>query len=274
MEEEIPVTSSSSDVVSSQRSLPSTHDPGWNDPPEWALSSQHNSSGTSTRRLLNKRVAFPLSSQTSSPEKVAAPPPSTNLPPVLQSAAVPTITTAPHKPLLAPIDKDHAKTESDDNFDKDQALTEILASFESVMTEQKMEEGKVKEIRKRLDTMKSNWLENKLSDTVQRNILDISKALLRKDIKEADKIHITLMMQHANVCRTWMPAVRHIIFELKKESERPDVPQPEQSPLLFVDSTKNDWIVIARSKLNIIMFIFGHGRRCSLPHIRKYILGT
>lgn len=174
--EEIPASSSPSNVASSQKSLPSTHDPGWNDPPEWALSSQRDTSGTSTRRLLNKRVAFPLSSQTSSPEKAAIPPPLSNIPPVLpQSTTVPTITTAPHKPLLAPTDKDAKTTESDDNFDKDQALTEILASLESVMTEQKMEEGKSKEIRRRLDTMKSNWLENKLNVTVQRNVLDISK---------------------------------------------------------------------------------------------------
>ncbi|KAG5326316.1 SRA1 protein, partial [Pseudoatta argentina] len=238
--EEVPASSSSSDVVSSQRSLPSTHDAGWNDPPEWALSSQHNSSGISTRRLLNKRVAFPLSSQTPSPEKAAVSPASLNMPPTLQSTAVPTITTAPHKPLLAPTDKDYAKTiKSDDNFDKDQALTEILTGLESVIMEQKMEENKVKEIRKRLDIMKSNWLENKLSDTVQRNILNISKALLRKDVKEADKIHVTLMMQHATVCRTWMPAIRNIIFELKKESEKSNVLQPEQPPLLFVDSNRN-----------------------------------
>ncbi|KAG5324689.1 SRA1 protein, partial [Acromyrmex heyeri] len=238
--EEVPASSSSSDVVSSQRSLPSTHDAGWNDPPEWALSSQHNSSGISTRRLLNKRVAFPLSSQTPSPEKAAVSPASLNMPPTLQSTAVPTITSAPHKPLLAPTDKEYTKTiKSDDNFDKDQALTEILTSLESVMMEQKMEENKVKEIRKRLDIMKSNWLENKLSDTVQRNILNISKALLRKDVKEADKIHVTLMMQHATVCRTWMPAIRNIIFELKKESEKSNVLQPEQPPLLFVDSNRN-----------------------------------
>ncbi|XP_012528652.2 steroid receptor RNA activator 1 [Monomorium pharaonis] len=232
--------SSSSDMVSSQRSLPTTYDPGWNDPPEWALSSQHNSSGTSTRRLLNKRVAFPLSSSQASSPEIASPLPLSNMPPPIpQSTAAPTISTAPHKPLLAPTSKDCVKIlESEDNFDKDQALMEILASLESVITE-KMEENKAKEIRRRLDTMKSNWLENKLNDTVQRNLLNLSKALLRKDVKEADKFHITLMTQHATACRTWMPAIRHIIFELKKENENSDVPQPEQSPLLFVDTKKN-----------------------------------
>lgn len=174
--EQISASSTSSDAISSQKSLPSTHDPGWNDPPEWASSSPHNSSGTSTKRLLNKRVAFPLFSEASSPEKDNVSSQSSSMPPIVQSTAVPTITTAPHKPLLAPTDKNHvARILESDNFDKDQALTEILASLESVMTEHKMEENKVKEIRKRLDTMKSNWIENKMNDTVQRNILDISK---------------------------------------------------------------------------------------------------
>jgi len=237
--EQTSASSLPSDVVSTQKSLPPTHDPGWNDPPEWALSSQHSSSGTSTRRLLNKRMAFPLSSETSSPGKAAFLPPTSNMPPVLQSSGIPTITTAPHKPLLAPIDKDSVTETSESDFDKDKALTEILANLESVMTEQEMEEDKVKEIQRRLDAMKSNWLENKLNDSVQRNMLDISKALLRKDIEKANQIHIALVTQHTPVCRTWISAIRNIIFELKKECEKSSVLQAEQSPLLFVDSKKN-----------------------------------
>ncbi|KMQ94880.1 steroid receptor rna activator 1-like protein [Lasius niger] len=223
---------SSNDTVSSQKSLPSSHDPGWNDPPEWALSSQNISSGT--KRLLNKRVAFPLSSQISAIGKVSSPSPS-NTPPTLQSSIVPTITTAPHKPLVTPIDKDLTTKTLESDFDKDQALTEVLANLKSVMTEHKMEMNKTEEIQRRLDTMKADWCENKLNDAIQRSVLDISKALLRKDAEQADKIHIALMMQHATACRTWMPAIRHIIFELKKECEDFNVSQPEQSPLLSVE---------------------------------------
>ncbi|CAL1689451.1 unnamed protein product [Lasius platythorax] len=223
---------SSNDTVSSQKSLPSSHDPGWNDPPEWALSSQNISSGT--KRLLNKRVAFPLSSQISAIGKVNSPSPS-NTPPTLQSSIVPTITTAPHKPLVTPIDKDLTTKTLESDFDKDQALTEVLANLKSVMTEHKMEMNKTEEIQRRLDTMKADWCENKLNDAIQRSVLDISKALLRKDAEQADKIHIALMMQHATACRTWMPAIRHIIFELKKECEDFNVSQPEQSPLLSVE---------------------------------------
>ncbi|XP_012219633.1 steroid receptor RNA activator 1-like [Linepithema humile] len=223
--------SSPNNTVSSQKSLPSSHDSGWNDPPEWALSSQHSSSGIPTKRVLNKRVAFPLSSQTSS-EK-ANPSSSSNMPPIIQSS---TITTAPHKPLVTPIDKDFIATTSMLNFDKDQALTEVLTNLECVMKEHKIESSKVEEIQRRLDIMKSDWQENRLKDVIQSNILDISKALLRKDVEQADKIHIALMMQHATICRTWIPAIRHIIFELKNGCENLNILQAEPLPLLSVES--------------------------------------
>jgi hypothetical protein len=52
-------------------------------------------------------------------------------------------------------------------------------------------------------------------------------ALLEKDIGEADRIHVALMMQHATVCRVWISAIRHIIFELKKDHENSNVSKPE-----------------------------------------------
>lgn len=221
--------SSPNNIVSSQKSLPSSHNPGWNDPPKWA--SQHSSSEISTKRVLNKRVAFPLSSQTSS--KKDSPSSSSNMPPITQSS---TITTTPYKPLVTPVEKDFITTTSMLNFDKDQALTEVLSNLECVMREHKIESSKVEEIQRRLDIMKLDWQENKLKDVIQSNILDISKALLTKDVEQADKIHIALMMQHATVCCTWIPAIRHIIFELKKECKDPNILQAEQLPLLPIES--------------------------------------
>lgn len=162
---------SSNDTVSSQKSLPSTHDPGWNDPPEWALSAQNVSSGS--KRLLNKRVAFPLSSQNSSTGKVSS---SSNTPPALQSSTAPVITTAPHKPLVVPnSDKDLMIRTLEADFDKDQALIEVLVNLESIMTKQKMDTNKTEEIQRRLDNMKADWRDKKLNNMIQRNVLDISK---------------------------------------------------------------------------------------------------
>lgn len=165
---------SSNDTVSSQKSLPSSYDSGWNDPPKWALSLQHNSS--KTKKLLNKRVAFPLSSQTSTAEIVGSSPLS-NTPPILQSSMAPTITTAPHKPLVALMDKEFTTKTLDSDFDKDQALTEVLVNLKSVMTEQKMEMNMIEEIEKRLDIMETDWRENKLNNMIHRNVLDISKGI-------------------------------------------------------------------------------------------------
>lgn len=55
----------------------------------------------------------------------------------------------------------------------------------------------------------------------------IFSALLRKDIAQADEIHVTLMIQHANICRAWIPAIRYIILQLKKECVRHDGLQSE-----------------------------------------------
>lgn len=168
-------SSSSDNTVSSQQSLPSSHDPGWNDPPEWALSSQYNSSGTSqNKRVLNKRVAFPLSSHRAvACEKALSGPSSHMMLPTLGTSATPTITTAPHKPLMAPGDKVSKTSESD--FDKEQALMEVLTNLKFLMTERKMEKCKIEEIQRRLDVMKFDWTENKLDSAAQKSILDMSK---------------------------------------------------------------------------------------------------
>lgn len=167
--EQIP--SSSSEIVSSQKSLPSSYNSGWNDPPEWVISSQRSSSdGTSSKRLLNKRVAFPQSSQTSALERTSSLLPS-DMPPVSPSSLK--LTTASHKPLVTPIAKDTEPLESD--FDKDQALKEVIDNLESVMMEQNIEKNKLQELQKRLNIMKSDWLQDKLNNTVQRNVLDMSK---------------------------------------------------------------------------------------------------
>lgn len=160
------------ETVSSQKMLSSSYDPGWNDPPKWAISSQRSSSEGTSKRLLNKRVAFPLSLQSSALEKTTPLLPS-NMPPVSLSSLK--ITTAPHKPLVAPINRDTTTEPSESDFDKSQALTEVMANLESVISKQRIEKSKLEEIQKRLGIMKSDWLEDKLDDTVQRSILDMSE---------------------------------------------------------------------------------------------------
>ncbi|XP_011648075.1 steroid receptor RNA activator 1-like [Pogonomyrmex barbatus] len=216
--------STSSNTVSTQNSLPPTHDPGWNDPPDWALSSQHNSSGTSTRRLLNKRVSFPLfSEQVSSPEQVKT----SHLPPSTETLPIPcTISTAPHKPLLAPMDKDLLEDTSIPDFNKDDALKEVLTNLITMITLQNMEKTKDKEIRKRLDNMASDWRADNIDDKVQKLILNMSRALINKDLEKADRIQTHLVTRYGQVCRYWIPTIRHIIFEMKENIKKETISQP------------------------------------------------
>lgn len=160
-------SSTSSKTVSSQKSLPPSDNRGWNDPPEWAL---RGSCTASNKRLLNKRVAFPLFPKDPTTKTVNRPPPS-NMPPVSSLQ----ITTAPHKPLVTPTDSNIAVRPVEANFDKDVALTEVTANLESVIKDESIEKNKVQEIRKRLNVMKSDWLEDKFDNTVRKRILDISK---------------------------------------------------------------------------------------------------
>lgn len=59
-------------------------------------------------------------------------------------------------------------------------------------------------------------------------------ALREGNIKKADEIHVSLMMQHASLCSAWMPGIRHIILEL--EIKNSNVTQ-SQSPELHLLST-------------------------------------
>lgn len=117
-------------------------------------------------------MAFPLCSQALTSDQ-ASPVSLLNMPPISQSSVI--ITTAPHKPLVTPIGNNYEAKVPESDFDKDQVLSEVLANLESVMTDQEMEKNRIEEIQKKLVTMKSDWLDGKLDDTIQHCILDISK---------------------------------------------------------------------------------------------------
>lgn len=203
------------EYISTQKVLSPNHDPGWNDPPKWSLSGTQSLSGTPTKRLLNKRVAFPLvSTQTTNKEQT----PQTNLqsvnmPPPLQSPV--TLTTAPHRPSMPPSDKDSVINKKDLEIDKNQALTEAMENLEAVIDEYVTNKNKAEDIRRRLEMMKTAWIEDKLNNAIHLKILELSKALQSQNVERADKIHIALMLQYSNLCSSWIPGIRHIILELR-----------------------------------------------------------
>lgn len=164
------------EVASTQKSLSSSHDSGWNDPPQWAFTPMPGEpvAKTPTKRL-NRRVAFPLNataSQGSNAEQPIAGFPG-NLPPLPDQASH--LTSAPHAPLLAPMGSMKSEKLSNVGIDKDQALLDTLDNFEAVMSKDHNSNGKTEEVRRRLDVMKTMWKEDKLMDGVCKKILEISE---------------------------------------------------------------------------------------------------
>ncbi|XP_048267041.1 steroid receptor RNA activator 1 isoform X3 [Bombus terrestris] len=178
------------------------HDPGWNDPPKWIYCTGQ-SSTTPTKRVLNKRGRTDQ-------------------------------LTAPHPPLLCPSNKNVEGKNI--VIDKEEALNNVLKNLETVISEHILENGRIKEVKKRLDILKTVWLEDKLNNVIYKNVLDLSTALREGNIKKADEIHVSLMMEHASLCSAWMPGIRHIILELETKMKNSNVTQ-SQGPELHLLST-------------------------------------
>ncbi|KOX74491.1 hypothetical protein WN51_00474 [Melipona quadrifasciata] len=157
--------------LSLQKVLLPGHDPGWNDPPKWAYSTSQSSSVTPIKRVLNKRVAFPMSSIKTIDKESSAKKP-LNMPPPMQSSI--SSTTASHPPLLCPSNKNTKESMTDVEIDKQMILNTVLENLEAVINEHILEKSKTEELRKRLDLLKVVWLEDRLNNMIYKNVLDLS----------------------------------------------------------------------------------------------------
>lgn len=220
--------------ASLQKGLLPGHDPGWNDPPKWAYSGGQ-SSVTPTKRLLNKRVAFPLApTQAANIDSPSNKP--LNMPPPVESSIK--LTTASHAPMFQP--SNMVEKPNEIQIDRNEILNNVLENLETAINEHISEKNRAEEVRKRLDILKTAWLEDKLDNTICKNIYDLSTALREGNVEKADEIHIALMMKHATLCSAWIPGIRHIILGLKTNMQSSTVIQSQNSELhlLPVDENK------------------------------------
>ncbi|KAJ9582014.1 hypothetical protein L9F63_003597, partial [Diploptera punctata] len=103
-----------------------TYDPGWNDPPLFSFDTVNTTlqSKSAKKTLLNKRVAFPMTSQQSSTK---SPTTLTSMPPTTNSSIA---------PAASPSSGHANKTElsgSTDCMDKEEALHKVLHIFDEVL---------------------------------------------------------------------------------------------------------------------------------------------
>lgn len=92
-----------------------------------------------------------------------------NIPP---PAEIGSLTTAPHKPFLAPTGSNVEDTASGAEIDKQKALKDTLANLKSVT--ERLDSSKIEEIEKRVDRMEVMWSEDKLNSIVHKKLLEIS----------------------------------------------------------------------------------------------------
>lgn len=114
-------------------SFPVTHNPGWNDPPVFSYDAVAGTAQSKTPKrglLLNKRVAFPLSSQPPSNK-----PPTTNnvLPAIPMTSAGPPV--QPGLPLLVHSTREGKTSEENvqQSLQKEEALQKVMEGFEQIL---------------------------------------------------------------------------------------------------------------------------------------------
>jgi len=194
-----------------------SYDPGWNDPPMFSYES-HNSQNRASkpRTFLNKRVAFPLNKVSPSNNTFVDPtlPPSqsniSNLPP---PPSLP--------PILPPPKEIPGQNKEDDNsasFDSSEILETILNNLYSQLDTHIQNNDKNRaEIQRRLNTMKTMWIEGKLNTSIQQKLFLLSEELKSGDVEKADELQKGLMVDHGPACSPWMSGVRYLIHNNRSE---------------------------------------------------------
>lgn len=150
-------------------------------------------------------------------------------------------------------------------------MRDSLENLESVINENEELAARQEDIGRRLNLMKIAWTEEKLDDSICRNVLELSigmekffyrlplntllydycnnivwfivSALKKRDLDNADKIHVSLMLEHAALCSAWIPAIRHMILSMKEKEAQKKQPSEENSnPFLLpcTDSSSNE----------------------------------
>ena len=117
-------------------SLIATHDPGWNDPPLFSFDAVNTTvqSKTTKKTLLNKRVAFPLTSHESSKSA----PICTMIPQTLPNNSVPPATLTNISPASGDINKSvtkvcDASSGTEQKLLKEEALQKVMGVFNEIL---------------------------------------------------------------------------------------------------------------------------------------------
>lgn len=222
------------------RSATKSHDPGWNDPPKLGYSSSTVSPGQSTKLNLNKRVAFPVASPSSTLPPVASSNPmsigESSLPQFISPTSAPpssvpagnlpvnqlTVGTPPRGTTSQILKADDAN-----NFQgsvqypaKPEMIQYISDTLEKCVL--KLEPSKHADIRKRLSGIERSWADEKLGESLARKLYRLAQALTEGKAADANEIHRSIVVEHGRDCVQWAPALRQLVMALPKPQAQSD----------------------------------------------------
>lgn len=232
-------------------SLTGNHERAWNDPPVFAYQPGNGppkgdeaTSGTSTTKKLNKRVAFPLSaSDSKSPQQASSstvgllPP---MLPPpgdcqysqhcndvVLIISFFSAATGIPALPVIpTPPDQKYSGTTPTEpnNFEANESNVEVELDMVSTILNSKTLElklenpGKLEDVNKRLRALYSSWKDGKLNSDIRRRMTRLCNSLEQGDLVQAEAIQVSLAVDYTAECSGWIIALKFIITQSKARS--------------------------------------------------------
>ncbi|PNF42879.1 hypothetical protein B7P43_G12894 [Cryptotermes secundus] len=208
-----------------------THDPGWNDPPVFsydAVTATAQSKIPKRGLLLNKRVAFPLSSQPSSNKCTAT----KNMPPPMPTSTGPVVHLDQPPVTASNTTEENAKEDSQ----KEEALQSVMEGLECILKNSAYNFQKNEsEIRRRLDAMKKMWEEDKLKPEIYVKMVQLTEALRNGNAELADHIHMGLMVDYVSLCSPWMAGIRQLIHHIKSQALNQDditeeLPRSQEAP--------------------------------------------
>jgi hypothetical protein len=90
----------------------------------------------------------------------------------------------------------------------------------------------------RLGLMDDQWRDDKLSETTKVKLGCLASALKNSDIRQADRLHLTLMVDHLAEVSQWMIGVKRIVNELKLQQlpSQPSTSRKLSTPLAATTS--------------------------------------
>lgn len=134
-------------------------------------------------RISNKRVAFPLSPNTTTPTSSGA-------------TQIPNVANENIKQQLC-------------MFNPEESLALTISNFENLMRDDQL--AKLNNLDSKLELLKTMWIKGELPEEVQKHILDISKFLCENNTSKASELELQLIMKYGAISGSWISLVTYLI---------------------------------------------------------------